>query len=102
MEFYIEAHGLIPRVNLGGRAGAKIELFSGYGHVAYQIQGNDVYSNMEANMCCHIQEFHKNHLIFSLKLHCTPLAGLNFSRYLANLNSRLAKTGFMQYIGLKA
>ena len=32
----------------------------------------------------------------------TPLAGLNLSRYLDNLNSRLAKTGFMQSMGLKA
>ena len=47
---------------------AQNSTFSEYGHVAYQIQGNDVYSNMEANMCCHIQEFHKNHLILSLKL----------------------------------
>ena len=86
-------------MNIGGRVEAQNSTFYEYGHVAYQIQGNDVYSNMEANMCCHIQEFHKIHLILSLKL---PLAGLNFSRFLDNLNSSLAKTGFMQSIGLKA
>ena len=43
------------------------------------------------------KSFIKDHLILSLKL--PPLAGLNFSRFLDNLNSRLAKTGFMQSIG---
>ena len=51
--------GLIPHVNIGGRVEAQRSTFSEYGHVAYQIQGNDVYSSMEANMCCPIQEFHK-------------------------------------------
>ena len=55
-------------MNIGGRVEAQNLTFSEYGHVAYQIQGNDVYSNMVANMCCHIQEFLKNHLILSLKL----------------------------------
>ena len=81
-------------MNIGGRVEAQNSTFSEYGHVAYQIQGNDVYSNMEANMYSHIQEFHKNDVILSLKL--PPLAGFNFSRFLDNLNSRLAKTGFMQ------
>ena len=40
------------------------------------------------------KSFIKNHLI--------PLAGLNFSMFLGNLNSRLAKTGFMQSVALKA
>ena len=48
---------LIPGVNIGGRVEAQNSTFSEYGHVGYQIQGNDIYSNMEANMCCHIQEF---------------------------------------------
>ena len=87
-------------MNIGGRVEAQNLTFSEYGHVAYQIQGNDVYSNMEANMCCHIQEFHKKSPYpFA---YTTPLAGLNFSRFLDNLNSRLAKTGFMQSIDLKA
>ena len=59
MGFLFEALGLIPWVNIGGRVEAQNSTFSEYGHVAYQIQGNDVYSNMVANMCCHIQEFHK-------------------------------------------
>ena len=42
-----------------------------YRHVAYQIKGNDAYSNMEANMCCHNQEFYKN-----------TVAGFNFMRFL--------------------
>ena len=84
-------------MNIGGRVEAQNSTFSEYGHVAYQIQGNDIYSNMEANMCCHIQEFHKK-ITFSFLLNY-PLAGLNFSRFLDYLNSRLAKTGFMQSIG---
>ena len=68
-------------MNIEGRVEAQNSTFSEYGHVAYQIQGSDVYSNMEAK---------------------TPLAGLNFSRFLDNLNSRLAKTGFMQSISVKA
>ena len=48
-----------PQGEHRGRVEAQISTFSEYGHVAYQIQGNDVYSNMEANMCCNIQEFHK-------------------------------------------
>ena len=83
-------------MNIGGRVEAQNSTFSEYGHVAYQIQGNAIYSNMEANMYCHIQEFHKKTLSFRLNY---PLAGLNFSRFLDNLNSRLAKTGFMQTIG---
>ena len=55
-------------MNIGGRVEAQNSTFSEYGHVAYQIHANDVYSNMEANMCCYIQEFHKDHLILSLKL----------------------------------
>ena len=55
-------------MNIGGRVEAQNSTFSEYGHVAYQIQGNDVYNNMEANTCCHIQEFHKKHHILSLKL----------------------------------
>ena len=58
---------LTPLVRSPGCRGQN-STFSEYGHVAYQIQGNDVYSNMTANMCCHIQEFHKNSLILSLKL----------------------------------
>ena len=46
------------------------------------------------------KSFIKNHHILSLKL--PPLAGLNFSRFLDNLNSRLAKTSFMQSIELNA
>ena len=69
MGFWFEALGLIPGVNIGGRVEAQNSTVSEYGHVAYQIQGNDIYSNMVANMCCRIQEFHKkNHLILSLKL----------------------------------
>ena len=59
MGFKFEALGLIPRVNIGGRVEAQYSTSSEYGHVAYQIQGNGVYSNMGANMRCHIQEFHK-------------------------------------------
>ena len=59
MGFLFEALGLIPWVNIGGRVEAQNSTFSEYGHVAYQIQGNDVYSIMVANMCCHIQEFHE-------------------------------------------
>ena len=55
-------------MNIGGRVEAHNSTFSEYGHVAYQIKGIDVYSNMDSNMCCHIQEFHKNHIILSLKL----------------------------------
>ena len=68
MGFLFEAIGLIPWVNIGGRVEAQNSTFSEYGHVAYQIQRNDMYSNMVANKCCHIQEFHKNHLFLSLKL----------------------------------
>ena len=46
-------------MNIGGRVEAQNSTFSEYGHVAYQIQGDDIYSNMEANMCCHIQYFYK-------------------------------------------
>ena len=87
-------------MNIWGRAKAQNSTFSEYGHGAYQIQGNDIYSNMEANMCCHIQEFDKESLYPLAKT--TPLAGLNVSRFFDNLNSRLAKTGFMQSIGLRA
>ena len=59
MGFKFESLGLIPGVNIGGRVEAQNSTFSEYGHVAYQIQGNAIYSNMEANMYCHIQEFHK-------------------------------------------
>ena len=44
------------------------------------------------------KSFIKIDLILLLKLP-PPLAGLNFSRILENLNSRLAKTGFMQSVG---
>ena len=37
-------------MDLGGGAEAEIQLFSEYGHVAYQIKGNDACSNMEANI----------------------------------------------------
>ena len=57
--FLFEALGLIPWVNIEGGVETQNSTFSEYGHVAYQIQGNDVNSNMVANMCCHIQEFHK-------------------------------------------
>ena len=87
-------------MNIGGRVEAQNSTFSEYGHVAYQIQGNDVYSNMEANMCFYIQEFHKKFtLSFGLNY---PLSVLNFSRFVDNLNSGLAKAGFMQPIGLEA
>ena len=46
-------------MEVGGRVEAQNSTLSEYGPVAYQIQGNDVYSNMQANMCCNIQEFHK-------------------------------------------
>ena len=59
MGFLFEALGLIPCGNIGGRVEAQNSTFSEYGHVAYQIQGNDVYNNIVANMCCHFQEFHK-------------------------------------------
>ena len=39
-----------PEVDLEGGAEAKIELFSKYGHVAYQINADDVCSNMVANI----------------------------------------------------
>ena len=44
------------------------------------------------------KSFIKNTLSFRLNY---PLSGLNFSRFLDNLSSRLAKTGFMQSVGLK-
>ena len=72
MGFLFDALGLVPWVNIGGRVEAQNSTFSEYGHVAYQIQGNNVYSNMVANMCCHIQEFHKNRLNLSLKLPPPP------------------------------
>ena len=53
---------------------------------------------MEANTCCHIQEFHKNAPYAFALTTPPPLAGLNFSRFLDNSNSRLAKTCFMQSI----
>ena len=41
---------MIPWVDLGGVAEAKIKLFSEYGHVVYQIKGNDPCSNTVANI----------------------------------------------------
>ena len=41
---------MFPWVHLGGLAEAKIELFSEYGHVVYQIKGNDACSNTVANI----------------------------------------------------
>ena len=37
-------------MDLGDGAEAKIQLFQNYGHVAYQIKGNDACSNMVANI----------------------------------------------------
>ena len=71
MGFWFEALGLIPGVNIGGRVEAQNSTVSEYGHVAYQIQGNDIYSNMVANMCCHIQEFHKK-ITLSFRLNYPP------------------------------
>ena len=87
-------------MNIEGSVEAQNSTLSEYGLVAHQIQGNDVYSDMEANMCCHIQRVPLK-ITLSFRLNY-PLAGLNLSRFLDNLNSRLAKTGFMQSIGLKA
>ena len=58
-------------MNIGGRVEVQNSTFSEYGHVAYQIQDNDVYSNMEADMWCHIQEFHKK-ITLSFRLNYPP------------------------------
>ena len=58
-------------MNIGGTVEAQNSTFSEYGHVAYQIQGNDVYSNMEADMWCHFQEFHKK-ITLSFRLNYPP------------------------------
>ena len=71
MGFLFEALGLIPWVNIEGRVEAHNSIFSEYGHVAYQIQGNDVNSYMVANLCCHIQEFHKKNTL-SFRLNYPP------------------------------
>ena len=46
--FSLNAWFLSPVVDLGGGAEAKIILFMQYGHIAYQIKGNDTCRNMVA------------------------------------------------------
>ena len=40
----------IPWVDLGDCEEKKKSTFSEYGHVAYQIKGNEVYNNIQANI----------------------------------------------------
>ena len=49
-DFSLKAWVRVPWVDLGGGAQAKINLFSEYGHVAYQIKANDTGNNMVANI----------------------------------------------------
>ena len=49
-DFSLKACVRVPWVDLGGWAQAKINLFSEYGHVAYQIKANDTGNNMVANI----------------------------------------------------
>ena len=64
-------------MNIGGRVEAQNSTFSEYGHVAYQIQGNDVYSNMVAYKCAIFKSLIKNHAFVRVCLYvpCGHLLG---------------------------
>ena len=66
MEF--DAFGLIPRVNIGGRAEAKIQLFQNMVMLHIKFKGT-TYTVTWKQICTAIfKRFIKNHLILSLKL----------------------------------
>ena len=86
-------------MNIGGRAEAKLQLFPNIVMLHIKFKGT-TYTVTWKQICAAIfKSFIKFTLSFGLNY---PLAGLNFSRFLDNLNPRLAKTGFMQSIDLRA
>ena len=90
---------LIPRVNRGGRAEAKIQLF--WYMVMLHIKFNGTTHTVTWKQICAaiFKSFIIIHHILSLKL---PPSRFKFAWFLENINSVLAKTGCMQSIGLKA
>ena len=83
-------------MNIGGRAEAKIQLFRNMVTLHIKFKGT-THTVKRKQLCAAIFKsfIKKSPYPFA----STPLAGLNFSRFLDNLNSRLAKTDFMQSIG---
>ena len=80
-----------------GRTEAKIKLFRNMAMSHIKFKGKTHTTTWEQICAAIFKSFIKIHLIILFEL-----AGLNFMRFMDNLNSVLAKNSFMQSVGLKA
>ena len=87
-------------MNIGVELRHKIQLFRNMVMLHIKFKGT-TYTVTWKQTCAAIFKSFIKKIILSFRLNY-PVTGLNFSRFLDNLNSRLAKTSFMQSIGLKA